>query len=171
MTTQSPPWPPKFASINCKLDPNTAVFQSPLTGAMQVSARPGDKWLFDIKFPPMEQADFEAMSAWLTRAMSRGEAVYLSDYRRPRNYTSGVDGALTCDSTSVKCDSTAYKADTAFTYGNPYVNGASQTGRSLVTGGWNANAVLYAGMMLSFYNGTFEELHKLETAVTASSAG
>jgi hypothetical protein len=173
MTAVSPPWPPQFAAINWKLKANTAVFQSPLTGSMQVSARPGDQWQCEIKFPPMARADHDDWSAWVTKALSRSEAVALNDYKnsRPRNYTSGIDGALTCDSTSVKCDSTAYKADAGFSYGAPYVNGADQTGRSLVTGGWNASATLYAGTWLAFDNGTYVELHKIEATVAADSSG
>lgn len=173
MTTQSPPWPPLFSVVNFRLKPNTGFFQSPLTGVMQASSRPGDQWQADITPPILARADHDAMSAWLSRAASRAEPVYLNDYKNalPRNYSSGVAGALTCDSTTPKCDTTGTKCDAAFSYGNPTVTGASQVGRSLITGGWIANAPLYAGTWLAFSNGTYIELHKLESDFTADAAG
>lgn len=174
MTTQSPPWPPLFAAINFRLKPNTGLFQSPLTGAMQVSARPGDQWQCEIRLPYMARADHDAWSAWLTRAASRAEPVYLNDYanNRPRNYLTGTDaGGTTCDGSTPKCDTTGTKCDAAFVFGNPTVNGASQTGRSLITTGWLANATIYAGTWLAFDNGTYVELHKVESDATASAGG
>lgn len=173
MTTQSPPWPPLFAAINFRLKPNTGLFQSPLTGAMQVSARPGDQWQCEITLPVMARSDHDAWSAWLSRAASRAEPVYLNDYKNalPRNYLTGVTGALTCDATTPKCDTTGTKCDAAFSYGNPYVNGASQTGRSIITGGWLAAATIYAGTNFAFDNGTYIEFHKVESDATASAGG
>lgn len=173
MTTRSPPWPPLFSAINFRLKPNTGLFQSPLTGAMQVSARPGDQWQCDITPPILARADHDAMTAWLSGSASRAEPVYLNDYKNamPRNYPTGVTGGLTCDSTTPKCDTTGTKCDAAFSFGNPTVNGAGQTGRSLVTAGWLANATIYASTWVAFWNGTYIELHKVEFDVVANASG
>lgn len=174
MTTISPPWPPLFMTTNFRLKPNTAIFTSPLTGSMQPSARDGDQWQCDIEFPIMARADHDDWSALLSDAASSAQAIYLNDYKnaRPRNYPNGTDGAITCDSAIITCDSATVKCDSAFSFGAPYVNGAGQVGRSLLTGGWLANAPIYAGTWLAFHDGVRVALHKVaRPGATADSSG
>lgn len=173
MTAQSPPWPPLVAGQTYRLRSNTSAFVSPLTGVTQRTARSGAKWEFDVQFTSLDDTRTRAWRGFLAKCQDENLTFYWSPYPlgMPQNYPLGATGGITCDSTAVKCDSTTVKSDSAFTYGAPYVSGASQTGRSLVVGGFASGATLVAGDFVAFDNDLYREMHVLTASVTADSGG
>lgn len=86
------------------------VSASPFTGEKQVYAHEGSWWEVDIEFPPMTRAQAEDFIGFMLALNGQEGTFTLGD----------PDGA------------TARGIAT----GTPLVNGASQTGRTLVTDGW-----------------------------------
>lgn len=119
------------------------TFSSNLTNATQIAER-NARWMASVEVAPQTRAEGEALAAALRRGVS--EAFYLS----PVDSAALISGG---------------------TPGTPLVNGASQTGKTLVTDGWSADYELKAGDYFSFSNGTFEELHQLDRDVTADGTG
>jgi hypothetical protein len=91
---------------------SVAVSTSPFTGQKQVYEHPGSWWELEIEMPPMTRAQAEEMIGFLLAMNGQAGTFTLGD----------PDGA------------TARGIAT----GTPLVNGASQTGRTLITDGWTA---------------------------------
>jgi hypothetical protein len=96
---------------------NTQVFEAPETGSIQTVENPGARWRAQMQFPNLEEADATLLQAWLMKLRGRANRALIHNFARPN-----VRGTMT---------------------GTPLVNGASQTGSSLVIdGGGNARTLL-----------------------------
>lgn len=98
-----------------------AVSASPFTGAQQVYQHQGQFWRAEVTLPPMLRADAEPWLAAFLQLNGRRGTFYLGDPlgASPRGVATGT----------------------------PLVNGASQTGQTLVTDGWtpSTTGILKAG--------------------------
>jgi hypothetical protein len=102
------------------LKTNTQLYTSPLSGDTQRAELPGARWFATYTLVPKKRADIAAIQAFLANLAGPAGSFYGYDPNatNPR----GAGG------------------------GTPLVNGASQTGSSLITDGWpNSTAVLKAG--------------------------
>jgi hypothetical protein len=112
-------WPtriPPTSSSLAWLD-NTAIFTSPLSGTTRTLARPGGRWRQTLTVQGLQ--DQPAIEAFVFRLNGAEHRALLPDFGYKRQGAGG---------------------------GTPRVNGASQTGLSLVTDGWPASTlVLKAG--------------------------
>jgi len=102
---------PSFQTFS--LMPNTASFTSPLNGAVQTSELPGARWVSTFGWNGLTDLDVRILKAWLNKLSGRAGRFYLTDY--------------------------THKTPSGTAQGSPVVNGASQTGRTLVTSGWTPN--------------------------------
>jgi hypothetical protein len=103
---------------------NTQISVSPLSGSVQTQELPGARWRVSIAYPPLLDADAALLRSFLVRM--RGQANRVDLYPWDRQTPRGT--AL----------------------GTPLVKGASQTGATLVTDGWNVGATLLAGDFIQF---------------------
>lgn len=119
------------------------VARSPFTHTIQVQEFSGQSWGADVTFPDMTREEAENFNAFLLALCGQKGTFYLGDplAKQPR----GVGG------------------------GNPRVNGANQTGNSVITDGWPANTtgLLLPGDYIQIGTG----LHKCLTTVTSDSSG
>jgi hypothetical protein len=123
------------------LESNTAVFGDPLKGTAQTLARPGAKWVATLTFNALDADDRATLQAFLVQLRGQENRASLYDHSHTQR------GALG---------------------GTPLVNGASQTGTSLITDGWpNTTTVLKAGDRFTV-NG---ELKMVTSDVTSDGAG
>lgn len=124
------------------LVPNTQVFQSPLNRTVQTVELPGARWTCQYNFNNLAEADVRMLQAWLARLRGASGRFYMWNMTHPDPSGSAL--------------------------GTPLVNGAGQTGTTLVTDGWTASQtnLLLPGDHFSVGN----EL-KIITAICASSAG
>lgn len=99
---------------------NTKSFSSPLTGSTQTAVRKGTRWKCSFRFDNLIQSDSAIMQAFLAKLNGQEHRFTIKD----DSYVMGGSGG-----------------------GTPLVNGANQSGTSLVTDGWpnNITGVLKAG--------------------------
>lgn len=115
-----------------------------LAGTFQTATIPGARWRCTLSFPLMKREDAGPLQAFLARVSDLGNRFELPDYSASLRGTGGGSPA-------------------------PYVLGADQTGRSIMTGGWNpSEVVLKAGDMIQV--GT-NQLHIVTADVTSSPGG
>ena len=129
------------ASVTWGVRANTQVMVSPLNGSVQTLELPGARWIAQLAFPPMAEAAAAALQVWLMRL--RGQANRASLYNHARQMPRGT------------------------AVGTPLVNGAAQTGSSLITDGWTAAATLLAGDFFSVNS----ELKMVTADATADGGG
>lgn len=103
------------------LKSNTHQFRSPFTGSVQTIEMAGSRWFATLTFNNLTAADRRTLTAFLTQLRGSSGRFYLYDHSH--STPSGVGT------------------------GSPLVNGASQTGNSLVTDGWTPSqtGILKAG--------------------------
>ena len=118
---------------------NARQFISPLTGAIQTSQRTGNRWQVSLTFDNLTTTQRRTLQAFLARVQGLSENFYLTDHAFIRS----ADGA-----------------------GTPLVNGADQTGNSLITDGWTGSYAMRAGDLFSV-NGEL----KIATADSTISGG
>ena len=117
------PTSPAFNSLNVKSVQHTYVSRA-LSGRRQVRQLGGQFWKMTATFPPMTRAQFAPIYAFVVKQRGRYESFTIV----PAVVSTGQGSPA----------------------GTPLVNGASQTGRSLVTDGWNASiAIFKAGDFLN----------------------
>jgi len=123
-----------FRAVRFGLKTNTQTFRSPLNGAVQTLELPGARWFGTFDINPRTRAQAAAWQAFLVNL-------------------SGSAGRFSAFDPSATSPQGAYDSS----LDNPLVNGASQTGTSLVTDGWRANitGILKAGDYFSV-NGEFK---------------
>lgn len=119
-------WPsgivPSSAALTWK--DNTAVFVSPLSGTVRTENQSGGRWFLSLTIQNLKNATvvsnpIHELEAFLFKLNGVEHRAVIQDFAYVR---SGPGG------------------------GTPLVNGASQTGLSLITDGWsNSTTVLYAG--------------------------
>ncbi len=111
MATLSIPAAPGFRASRFGLIANTQTFRSPLDGTVQTLELTGARWRANYELPPMTRAQAAAWTAFLTELLGSAGRFFGfdPDARQPRG--SGL--------------------------GSPLVNGAGQTGKSLIVDGWS----------------------------------
>ncbi len=108
---------------------NTQVFESPLTKSVQTLNLTGARWGVELTLPPMKRA---IAAPWLA---------FLCELDGRAGRFNGFDPGA--------------KLPLGVATGSPLVNGASQTGTSIITNGWtiNTTGILKAGDFIGFTNG------------------
>ncbi len=116
----------KFQACRFVLVGNTQTFRSPLDQSIQTLELTGSRWMASFALPPMPRVDAAAWLAFLTRLNGMAGRFYAGD---PSGKT--PQGVAT---------------------GSPLVNGASQTGTSLITDGWTVSVtgILKAGDYIAY---------------------
>jgi len=128
------PSSPSIRDVTFRMLSRTALNSSPFTGQQQVSVWDGQWWEVDINLPPMERADAEEWIAFLA-SLNGHEGYFLfgdPDGTSPRGIGTGT----------------------------PKVNGASQTGQTLITDGWTASqtGIMKAGDYIQIDNNLYKVL-------------
>lgn len=125
---------------------NTKQFVSPLTGYTQTASRKGGRWFLRMSFLNLRSDERGVLKGLLGFMDGQVNRIQVGDH----SYT-GARGALG---------------------GTPLVSGASQNGTILVSQGWpNSTVVLKSGDLISFSNGTYNELKQVTSDVTSSATG
>ena len=110
------PTSPAFNSLNVQSVQNTFVSRA-LSGRRQARQLGGQFWKMTATFPPMTRAEFAPIYAFVVKQRGRYESFTIV----PAVISTGQGSPA----------------------GTPLVDGASQTGRSLVTDGWNASISIF----------------------------
>lgn len=148
MVTLTLPATPGLRSSKFGLESNTQIFRSPLNGATQSLELPGARWRASFTLPPMRRAQAAAWLATLVRLRGSAGRFFAGDpdAKTPRGVATGA----------------------------PLVNGASQTGASLITDGWSAyvTGILLSGDYVAFQNGAGNrELHMVVADADSDGTG
>ena len=116
----------KIASSEFGLSYNTTTFSSPYSQSTQIMRLPGERWMATYNFPPMNQAQFAALKVFLMQL--QGGTVLFNGFDPDKKTPSG------------------------FATGIPLVDGANQTGKTLLTKGWthSVTGILKAGDYIQF---------------------
>lgn len=128
---------PLVKSVTRSLVATVAVSQSAFTGSRQVQDWGGEWWLYDIEMALMQGRNGQRLSAFLAQL-------------------GGPRGAFLFTDPSIR--NTVIGA-------TPLVNGAGQSGNSLVTDGWGATG-LKAGDFFSLGTDSATRLYQVTTDVT-----
>ena len=143
MATYTIPTTVGFSSVEFGLENNNQVFESPLSNSIQVSELTGARWYATFNLPPMKKENSLEYIGFLQRLQGRVHSFfgYDANHRLPSGTIAG--------STLL-------------------VNGASQTGTSLILDGAQASTtVLKAGDFFSVNN----ELKMVTVDATSDSSG
>lgn len=123
------------------------ISRSPFTGAQQVQKHQGQWWEFEGKLVPLARASAEAWIAFLMSLNGMQGTFLLGDplATSPRGVGTGT----------------------------PLVNGASQTGNSLITDGWTASqtGILKAGDYFQLGTGSSSKLYKVLNDANSDGSG
>lgn len=119
MPTVSMPSSPGFTRTRFGLRANTQGFESPLNRSVQTLELVGARWFAEYELPAMSRAQAAAWLAFLVGLQGRAGRFY------------GFDPDA--------------KTPQGTWAGTPLVNGASQTGSSLILDGFSASATVKAG--------------------------
>ena len=131
----------KVASLNWQCERFDTRFEG-LAGTFQTSTVPGARWRCTLNLPTMQREQAGAVEAFLMRVSDLGNRFHMERHDRP---LMGAGG------------------------GTPVVYGGGQTGRSIMTDGWPAGAViLRAGDMIQLGP---NRLHMVTADVTSSPGG
>lgn len=114
---------------------------SPLDRTTQTQELPGARWGVVVEYRLYRDDDIDTFMGWRMRMRGRAGRALVHNFDRPRPRGTAA--------------------------GTPLVNGAGQTGTSIVTDGWTAGATLMAGDMI----GIGGELKMVTASATASGAG
>jgi hypothetical protein len=121
---------------------NTWTFASPLSGSVRTVGIPGARWMAALTWPSMHRDDAVVLQALLVRLRGMENRLLMHDLSKPVLRGSGG--------------------------GTPVVNGASQTGSSIILSGLPATTLVYkAGDML----GIGGELKMVTTDATSTGGG
>ena len=113
MATKTMPSTPEFFSANFRLVANTQTFRSPLDGTVQTLELTGARWRANYELPFMTRAEAAAWQAFLTSLKGQSGRFF------------GMDPAA--------------RSPRGSALGTPLVVGASETGESLASDGWDIN--------------------------------
>lgn len=109
---------------------NSAKFVSPLSGVTRTVNRPGGRWRLTMQFQARRPSEMQQLEAFLFRLEGSTHRASIPDFAYQRQ---GTGGGVTASPASVI-----------------RVDGASQTGRTLLTDGWTpGELVLKAGDRVS----------------------
>jgi hypothetical protein len=129
---------------------NTQAFMSPISGTTQTLEMPGARWRVQMAFDGLDDAEIRLLKTFLVQCRGMGGRFYYGD---PLYLKNGPTGIAT---------------------GTPLVNGASQTGTSLITDGWTVSqtGIVKAGDYLHFDNASGgRELHMIVADANSDGAG
>ena len=135
------------ASITLRAVNATVVSQSPFTFVQQVISHTGQRWEAEITLPPMSRDDAETWIGWLMSLKGQVGTFNMGD---PTGGTARGSAG-----------------------GTPLVNGASQTGSSLVLDGATASQTgwLKAGDYFQLGSGSTATLHKVLQDANSDGSG
>ena len=137
------PTSPAFSALNIRSVQPTFVSRT-ISGRRQARQIAGQFWTMTAAFPAMTRAQFAPIDAFVMK--QRGQ--YESFQVVPPVLNAGLGSPA----------------------GTPLVNGADQTGRSVVTDGWNASITIFkAGDFLKFAN--HDKVYKVVTDATSDGSG
>jgi hypothetical protein len=139
-----------IANITLMAENAVAISQSPFTFQQQVVAHPGQRWAASISLPPMKRQDAENWVAFLLSLKGQVGTFLLGD---------------------PNCFDAQGSART--TPGTPLVNGASQTGDTLIVDGLptSVTGYLLPGDYIQLGSGSTSQLYKVLTQVNSNSSG
>lgn len=139
-----------IANITLSAENAVAISQSPFTFQQQVVAHPGQRWAASISLPPMKRQDAEYWIAFLLSLKGQIGTFLLGDPNCGTAQGSAKD-----------------------TPGTPVVNGAGQTGDSLVIDGLplSATGYLLPGDYIQLGTGSSTQLYKVLTQVNTDGSG
>ena len=165
MTTITLPASPRAASDSWKLVMPTQTNISGWTGARTTLASGRGWWECSYSLPPMTPAQFRSWRSFLSKMRGQANETQVpidggrAQYPAPNlKYNAAL---------SLDFENQSYYSEGGSNY-TPRVNGASQTGRSLTTDGWDANKlVLREGDLVTINN----QLLQITADVTSSSSG
>jgi hypothetical protein len=126
---------------------SAAVIPSPFTFEEEVQVWPGQGWRVELAVPPQPEAYARAWCAWGLSLNGREGTFLMGDPSRPAPRGVGT--------------------------GTPLVNGAGQTGQTLVTDGWTASqtGILKAGDLIQLGSGSTAYLHMILADANSDSGG
>lgn len=168
------PTTPGPVSETIRWESLTTVYVSPLSGAQQITSRPGGVWVIEMQLPPMNAWQ---SGQWAGRVFSYDGAatsVYVGPYHPgPRDrYDATADPVRTLHSCTIAYDFLNQDYRLRYiTAPDVRIKGGSQTGTAPETDGWGARDGLNAGDWISFENGTFRELHVVTADSFANASG
>jgi len=137
------PASPAFQSLNMRSIQPTFISRT-ISGRRQARQIGGQYWEMTATFPPMTRAEFAPINAFVLK--QRGQ--YESFQVVPPVLNAGLGSPA----------------------GTPLVNGADQTGRSVVTDGWNNSITIFkAGDYLKFAN--HDKVYTVVTDATSNGSG
>lgn len=134
-------------AMNIRARTVVGISSSPFTGQQQVYKHQGEWWEAEVTLPPMKRATAEQVAAFLIKMKGQYGTFLLGD---PANTSPRGVGT-----------------------GTPLVNGAGQTGSSLVTDGWTVSTtgILKAGDWIQLGTGSSTTLHKVLDDVDSDGSG
>lgn len=136
-----------FQGIELTMFDVSAISESPLTLSQQVQVFPGQRWSANVTLPPMKRPDAEPWLAFLAALQGRVGTFLLGDPlgKNPQGIATGA----------------------------PLVNGANQSGNTLITDGWthSITGIMKAGDYIQLINGSNNRLHKLLADSDSDSSG
>ncbi len=141
------PKPAGIRAIRFVLQSNTRIFQSPVNKSIQTVQLPGAQWLGTYRYPPMKRSDAAQVIAFLRNLEGRVGRFYAGDISAIAPLGAG---------------------------GNPWVDGAGQTGKELNTRNWTPSItnILKAGDYFAFDTPTkWRELHQVTEDVSSDGSG
>ena len=139
-----------IANITLSAENAVAISQSPFTYQQQVIAHPGQRWAASISLPPMKRVDAEYWVAFLLSLKGQIGTFLLGD---------------------PNCVTAQGSAST--TPGTPLVNGAGQTGDTLIIDGLpvSTTGYLLPGDYIQLGSSTTTQFYKVLTQVNTSVSG
>jgi hypothetical protein len=152
---------------------NSASYSSPISGSTQTAQRYGGRWQIEMELPPMTRRQSGQWLGVMTRINGVATPVYAGPHNpRPVDFYDAAAHYRLSQSSSLDLDFIAGEyALRWISTPAPLVNGATQTGATLVTDGWGAMDGLNAGDWICFENGTFRELHLVDADCFANASG
>lgn len=129
--------------FSMQLRANTQAFPSPLNGAVQTVELPGAMWVCEVQYDTLRKRDRLLLQAFASRLRGRAGRAFLWDM--------------------------SHSTPLGVATGTPLVQGAGQTGASLITDGWTPSitGILKAGD----YFGVNTQLHRLVEDANTSAGG
>jgi hypothetical protein len=134
------------SEMSWRLRARTQTHTSPFDGTVQTLALPGARWEASVSWRTLSIADSRTLAAFISSLGGVAGRFFYGPVHAPRRATGS---------------------------GSPVINGASQTGSTLSTRGWSANAQAFlVGDWLSYTDTTGRRrLHQVTANVTANSSG
>ena len=85
---------PSAEASTAALVANTAVFESPLSGAVQTLELPGARWALSMSFPALQDPDAGTLMAFLAKLRGRANRFTCHNFARPALKGTGSGTAL-----------------------------------------------------------------------------